>query len=157
MRFYEVHDESNSIKISSEIKPEKSSNERIIGGTFNIRQGSQRLTNQADPKKMYELIRRRSEDKKCKENSKKLCRTTTFIMPLHEYNFTNKEIRTKKSFQLLHENIIVHYDVVGDLENFDNSASHGNTKRTQVFRPTIHSVKQNVKRFCLLPQNHRGL
>ena len=38
-----------------------------------------------------------------------------------------------KSFELLHENIIVHYDVVGDLEDFDNSASHGNSKGTQVF------------------------
>ena len=58
---------------------------------------------------------------------------------------------------MLHENIIVHYDVVGDLEDFDNSVSHGNSKGTEVFRPTMHSVKKNVKRFCLLPQNHRGL
>ena len=62
--FYEVHDESNIIKISSEIKPDKSSNGRIIGGTFNIRQGSEWLTKQAEPKKMYVLIRRISEDKK---------------------------------------------------------------------------------------------
>ena len=46
-----------------------------------------------------------------------------FIMPLHEYNITSKDILSKKSFQLLHENIILHYDVVGDLEHFDNSAS----------------------------------
>ena len=46
-----------------------------------------------------------------------------FIMPLHEYNITSKDILSKKSFQLLHENIILHYDVVGDLEDFDNSAS----------------------------------
>ena len=71
VRFYEVHDESYIIKISSEIIPEKSSNGRIIGGTFKIRQGSQWLTKQADPKKMHALIRRRSEDKKCKENGKK--------------------------------------------------------------------------------------
>ena len=71
VRFYEVHDESYIIKISSEIIPEKSSNGRIIGGPFKIRQGSQWLTKQADPKKMYALIRRRSEDKKCKENGKK--------------------------------------------------------------------------------------
>ena len=38
-----------------------------------------------------------------------------------------------KCFQLLHENIIVQYDVVGDLEDFDNSASHGSSKGTQVF------------------------
>ena len=31
---------------------------------------------------------------------------------------------------MLYENIIVHYDVVGDLEDFDNSASHGNSKGT---------------------------
>ena len=66
-------------------------------------------------------------------------------MPLHEYNFTNKDIRNKKSFQLLQKNIIVHYDVVGDLEDFDNSASHGNSKGMQVFRPTMHSVKQKCK------------
>ena len=71
VRFYEVHDDSSIIKISSEIIPEKSSNGRIIGGTFKIRQGSQWLTKQADPKKMHALIRRRSEDKKCKENGKK--------------------------------------------------------------------------------------
>ena len=71
VRFYEVHDDSSIIKISSEIIPEKSSNGRIIGGPFKIRQGSQWLTKQADPKKMYALIRRRSEDKKCKENGKK--------------------------------------------------------------------------------------
>ena len=64
VRFYEVHDESYIIKISSEIIPEKSSNGRIIGGTFKIRQGSQCLTKQADPKKMYALVGRRSEDKK---------------------------------------------------------------------------------------------
>ena len=75
VRFYEVHDTSNIIKISSEIKPENSSNRRIVGGTFNIRQGSQWLTKQADPKKMYALIRRRSEDKKCRESCKKLCLT----------------------------------------------------------------------------------
>ena len=46
---------------------------------------------------------------------------------------------------MLHENIIVHYNVVGDLEDFDNSASHGNSKGTQVFRPTMHSVKQKCK------------
>ena len=63
VKFYEVHDESNIIKISSEIKPEKSSNGRIIGRAFNIRQGSQWLTKQTDPKKIYALIRR-SEDKK---------------------------------------------------------------------------------------------
>ena len=66
-------------------------------------------------------------------------------MPLHEYNFTNKEIRNKKIFQLVHENIIVNYDVVGDLEDFDNRASHGNSKGTQIFCPTMHSVKQKCK------------
>ena len=66
-------------------------------------------------------------------------------MPLHEYNFTNKDIRNKKSFQLLQKNIILHYDVVGDLEDFDNSTSHGNSKGTQVFRPTMRSVKQKYK------------
>ena len=97
VRFYEVLDESNMIKISSEIRPENSSNGRIIRGTSNIRQGFQWLTKQADPKKMYALIRR-SEDKKCKENGKKLCRTMTFIMPLHEYNITNKDIRNENVF-----------------------------------------------------------
>ena len=67
VRFYEVHEESNIIKMPSQIIPEKSSNERIIGGTFKIRQGSQWLTKQTDPKKMYALIRRRSGDKKCKK------------------------------------------------------------------------------------------
>ena len=47
----------------------------------------------------------------------------------------------KKSFKLLHENSIVHYDV----ENFDNSASHGNSNGMQVFRPTMHSVKHKFK------------
>ena len=94
---------------------------------------------------MYALIRRRSEDRKCKENGKKLCRTMMFIMPLHEYNITSKDIRNKKSLQLLHENIIIHYDVAGDLEDFNNCASHGSSKRTQVFRPTMHSVKQKCK------------
>ena len=97
VRFYEVLDESNMIKISSKIRPENSSNGRIIRGTSNIRQGFQWLTKQADPKKMYALIRR-SEDKKCKENGKKLCRTMTFIMPLHEYNITNKDIRNENVF-----------------------------------------------------------
>ena len=94
---------------------------------------------------MYALIRRRSEDRKCKENGKKLCRTLMLIMPLHEYNVTIKDTRNKKSLQLLHENIIVHYDVVGDLEDFDNCASHGSSKGTHVFRPTMHSVKQKCK------------
>ena len=34
LRFYEVHDESTIIKISSEKTPEKFSNGRTIGGTF---------------------------------------------------------------------------------------------------------------------------
>ena len=67
------------------------------------------------------------------------------IMPLHEYNITIKDTRNKKSLQLLRENIIVHYDVVGDLEDFDNCASHGSSKGTHVFRPTMHSVKQKCK------------
>ena len=70
VRFYEVQDKSNLIKKSSSLKPKKSSNGRIIGGTFNIRQGSQWTVKQADQMKIYVLIRRRSEDKKCKENEK---------------------------------------------------------------------------------------
>ena len=68
-----------------------------------------------------------------------------FIMPLHEYNITSKDIRSKKCFQLVHENIIVHYDVVGDLEDFDTSTSHGNSQGKQFFRPTMHSVKRKCK------------
>ena len=91
MRFYEVHDKSNIINISSAIKPENSSNRRVLGGTFNIRQSSQWLTKQADPKKMYALIRRRSEDKKCKESCKKLyltmlkCCKNTFLYSIFFY------------------------------------------------------------------------
>ena len=59
--------------------------------------------------------------------------TMTFIMPLHEYNFTNTDIRNKNSFHLFHENIIVHYNVVEDLENFNNSASHENSKGRKFF------------------------
>ena len=66
-------------------------------------------------------------------------------MPLHEYNFTKKDISNKKSFQSLQKNIIVHYDIVGDLEDFDNSTSHGSSKGTQVFRSTTHSAKQKCK------------
>ena len=68
VRFYEVQDKSNLIKKSSSLKPKKSSNGRIIGGTFNIRQGSQWTVKQADQMKIYALIRKRSEYKKCKEN-----------------------------------------------------------------------------------------
>ena len=64
MRFYEVQDKSNLIKKSSSLKPKKSSNGRIIGGTFNIRQGSQWTVKQADQMKIYALIRKRSEYKK---------------------------------------------------------------------------------------------
>ena len=52
--------------------------------------------------------------------------TMTFIMPLHD-------IRNKNSFHLFHENIIVHYNVVEDLENFNNSASHENSKGRKFF------------------------
>ena len=41
LKFCKVHDESNIIKISSETKPENSSNVSSIGGTFNIKQGPQ--------------------------------------------------------------------------------------------------------------------
>ena len=47
----------------------------------------------------------------------------------------------KKRFKLLHENIIVHYDV----KDFDNSTSHGKSKGTQVFCPAMHSVKHKCK------------
>ena len=69
----------------------------------------------------------------------------TFIFPLHEYNITNKDISNKISFQLLYKNIFVHYDLVGDLEDFGSSANHGNSKGTQVFRATVHSMKQKCK------------
>ena len=66
-------------------------------------------------------------------------------MLLHEYNITNKDIRNKKSFQLLRENIIVYYNVVGNVEDFGNSKSHGNSKVTQVFQPAMRSAKQKCK------------
>ena len=62
-------------------------------------------------------------------------------MALREYNIKNTDMGNENSFQWLHENVIVHYDVVEGLQDFNKEACQENSKEKEVLRPTIDSVK----------------
>ena len=66
-------------------------------------------------------------------------------MASYQYNIKNKDVGSKNSFQLLHENIIVHYDVVEDLLDFGDKTSQENSKGKEVFcQPCLPYSKKSV-------------
>ena len=115
-----------------------------MGGTYKFRNRSTWVTNICSSKGMYELIRRRNDDKRLQEKEISFVRWVTFIMPIWEYNVHFKKLKFMSSYLLHHTKVIIHYNVDQTIE-YIVFKPHENLKSKETFRPTMHLVKEDCK------------
>ena len=80
----------------------------------------------------------------------------TFIMPLHEYNITNKYIRNEKSFHLLHK-VLLYTTMLLETLRILIIVQARKQQRNASFSSNHALCETKQKNFCPLPQNLRGL
>lgn len=148
-RFYEVDEGNDELDVSSYIHVTKNADGKVISGITNERVGSGNWVHRkVNLCKTYAVIRKRAVHKKTLEVHKvQFVRYIIYVMPLAEYNKVCKELRLKRAYALQKSYIFVSYYFDGGEEVPIVEAQHGNAKKkkTPVFRPVAHSMKQDIR------------